>query len=295
MSTPQRPDATEPDPWLGSVGLGVDAWLSGAAQEDGPPEWAGPLPTTPFVPEPGANDPAPARRRSGAPRTEKGSGFGDDRPRSRKRSGEGATSGTDRAAGGRPRRERKPKATPEELVAAMSEVELEEYARTILLDQLTGQARSRKQLADKLTGKAVPDDLARLLLDRFEEVGLVDDEAFARMWIASRQPGKGLAGRALAQELRRKGIDDDIVKETVAEIDPDDEQVAARRLVARKLRSVARLERQVATRRLVGMLARKGYGSGLAFSVVREALDAVEAGEEYDPDDWAESGAGSWR
>lgn len=289
MTPPKRTDAAEPDPWLGGVSLGVDAWISGAAQDDGPPDWAGPLPETPFVPEPGSDEPAPARRGPG--RTAQ-RGFGDDRPRKRRRS----TSDDDAPArrngshdeGTRGRRARKPKQTPEETVAAMSELELEEFARTILLDQLTGQARSRKQLADKLVAKAVPDDLAGRLLDRFEEVGLIDDEAFARMWIASRQPGKGLAGRALAQELRRKGIDDEIVKETVAEIDPDDEQVAARRLVARKLRSVARLERQVATRRLVGMLARKGYGSGMAFAVVREALDAVEAGEEYDPDAWGD-------
>ena len=166
----------------------------------------------------------------------------------------------------------------------MTPLELDEYARKILLDQLTGQARSRKQLADKLTAKCVPEEVSTRLLDRFEEVGLVDDEAFARMWIASRQPGKGLAGRALAQELRRKGIEDEVVKEAVAEIAPEDERAAAERLVERKMRSVASLDRQVAMRRLVGMLARKGYSAGLAFSVVREALDAhaeQEAAEEF--------------
>ena len=94
-------------------------------------------------------------------------------------------------------------------------------ARKILLDQLTGQARSRKELADKLAKKDVPAEIATRLLDRFEEVGLIDDEAFARAWIASRQPGKGLARRALAQELRRKGIDDEVAREALDEIDPE--------------------------------------------------------------------------
>ncbi len=164
---------------------------------------------------------------------------------------------------------------PEDPVQAGPPADHEAVARKILLDQLTGQARSRKELADKLAAKNVPDDVATRLLDRFEEVGLVDDEAFARAWIASRQPGKGLAGRALAQELRRKGIDDEVVREAVAEIDPDDEVEAARALVRRKMRSMARLDREVATRRLVGMLARKGYGSGTAFAVVREELEAA--------------------
>ncbi len=119
----------------------------------------------------------------------------------------------------------------------------ESVGRKILLDALTGQARSRKELADKLAKKDVPADLASALLDRFEEVGLVDDEAFARAWIAARQPSKGLARRALAQELRRKGVDDDVAREALDEIDPDDEESAARALVRKKLRTMRGLER----------------------------------------------------
>ena len=152
-------------------------------------------------------------------------------------------------------------------------------ARKILLDQLTGQARSRRELADKLAAKNVPDDVAGRLLDRFEEVGLVDDEAFARSWIASRQPGKGLARRALAQELRRKGVDDEVARAALDEVDPDDEEAAARALVRKKLRSLSRVDETTATRRLVGMLARKGYPPGMAFAVVRDELGAADSTE----------------
>ncbi|WP_241238403.1 regulatory protein RecX [Nocardioides pantholopis] len=158
----------------------------------------------------------------------------------------------------------------------------EAVARKILLDQLTGQARSRKELSDKLAAKAVPEDVATRLLDRFEEVGLVDDEAFARSWIASRQPGKGLARRALAQELRRKGIEDTVAREVLDEIDPADEETAARALVRKKLRTLTRVDDATATRRLVGMLGRKGYPPGMAFSVVRDEL-AAAGREEPDP------------
>ena len=151
----------------------------------------------------------------------------------------------------------------------------ESVARKILLDQLTGQARSRQELRDKLASRNVPDEIATRLLDRFTEVGLINDDAFARAWIASRQPGKGLARRALAQELRRKGIDDEVAREALDEIDPADEESAARVLVRKKLRSLARVDDTTATRRLVGMLARKGYSSGLAFAVVRDELASV--------------------
>lgn len=165
---------------------------------------------------------------------------------------------------------------PEDLTALGPEADHEAVARKILLDQLTGAARSRTELEKKLAAKNVPTEIGRQLLDRFEEVGLVDDGAFARAWIASRQPGKGLAKRALAQELRRKGIDDETAREALDEIDPADELAVARVLVRKKLRSMRGLDQQVATRRLVGMLARKGHGPGVAFQVVREELGELD-------------------
>lgn len=156
--------------------------------------------------------------------------------------------------------------------AADVQADPEGVARTIVLDSLTGQARTRKELADKLAKREVPDEVATELLDRFTEVGLIDDSAYARQWVESRHRSRGLAPRALAQELRRKGVGDEEAKEALEQIDEDDQRVAARALVDKKMRSMAGLDRQVATRRLAGMLARKGYAAGLAFSVVREAL-----------------------
>ncbi|MCZ4497901.1 MAG: regulatory protein RecX [Marmoricola sp.] len=154
------------------------------------------------------------------------------------------------------------------------EADPESAARKILLDQLSVRARSRAELAKKLASKDVPEGVATKVLDRFEEVGLIDDAAFAQEWVVQRQEGRGLARRALAQELRRKGIDDEIAQEALAAVEDEDEVDAARLLVQRKLRSMRGIDQQVAIRRLVGMLARKGYTSGVSFRVVREELDA---------------------
>ncbi|MGY1858112.1 regulatory protein RecX [Modestobacter sp. SYSU DS0290] len=150
-------------------------------------------------------------------------------------------------------------------------------ARAICLRALTGASKTRKQLADLLAKREIPDEVAAAVLDRFTEVGLIDDAAFAAAWVSSRQSGRGLARRALAAELRAKGVDGEVAAAAVAEVDPQDEWDAARRLVERKLPSMRRLDRVTAERRLVGMLARKGYGGGLAGYVVREALDALTA------------------
>ena len=175
-------------------------------------------------------------------------------------------------------------ASPQDAATQVPHADPEAVARKILLDQLTGQPRTRGELQVKLAKKLVPDDVATRLLDRFEEVGLIDDEAFARLWIGSRQPGKGLARRALAQELRRKGIDDEVARAALDEIDPAGEEHAARLLVRKKLRSLGRVDEQTAMRRLVGMLARKGYGSGMAFAVVRDELRSVDrsSGDDID-------------
>ena len=158
----------------------------------------------------------------------------------------------------------------------------ESVARTILLDQLTGRARSRHELSEKLASREVPPDVAARLLDRFEEVGLVDDAAFARAWVEGRQAAKGLARRAIAAELRRKGIDDEVVRAALDDLDPDLEDEAARGLVRKKLRSLRSVDRATATRRLVAMLARKGYPPGTAYAVVRAELDldALEVDDE---------------
>ena len=150
----------------------------------------------------------------------------------------------------------------------------EAVARGICLRALTGTAKTRKQLADLLAKKGVPEEAASTVLDRFTEVGLIDDAAFASAWVSSRQSGRGLARRALASELRAKGVDGEVAAAAVAEVDPQDEWDSARRLVERKMPSMSRLDRVTAERRLMGMLARKGYSGGLAAGVVREALDA---------------------
>jgi regulatory protein len=164
----------------------------------------------------------------------------------------------------------------------------ESVARGICLRALTGAPKTRQQLAELLAGRGVPDDAAESVLDRFTEVGLIDDAAFARAWVSSRQAGRGLARRALSAELRAKGVDSEVAAEAVEAVDDDDEREAARRLVERKAGAMRRLDRATATRRLMGMLARKGYSGGMAAAVIRDVLDGAESEDletSYDDED----------
>ncbi|MBQ0853011.1 recombination regulator RecX [Streptomyces sp. BH-SS-21] len=186
-----------------------------------------------------------------------------------RRSGFGESSG-DAQDGGAPSSSRAEKAEQPKDPA--------EQARAICLRLLTGTARTRKQLADALSKREIPDDVADEVLSRFEEVGLINDSAFAEAWVESRHHGRGLARRALAQELRTKGVDPTLIDEAVAQLDSDQEEETARALVERKLRATRGLDRDKRIRRLAGMLARKGYSQGIALRVVRQALE--EEGED---------------
>ncbi|UXY30338.1 recombination regulator RecX [Streptomyces sp. HUAS TT20] len=155
-----------------------------------------------------------------------------------------------------------------------------ERARAICLRLLTGTPRTRKQLADALRKREIPDEVAGEVLSRFEEVGLIDDSAFADAWVESRHHGRGLARRALARELRTKGVDSTLIDEAVGRLDSEQEEATARELVVRKLRATRGLDRDKRIRRLAGMLARKGYSEGMALRVVRQALE--EEGEDME-------------
>lgn len=173
-------------------------------------------------------------------------------------SGEGAGQGTGTTSG-----------------SGAGEPDPHDVARKIVLRQLAMGPRTRRQLEDKLRDRQCDPQVAARVLDRMTDVGLVDDEAYAEMYVRSKQETKGLAASALRHELRQKGVADEVVDAALEEIDPEHEKEQARQLVARRLRTMRGLDRDAQTRRLAGFLARKGYGPGVSYQVIREALDGL--------------------
>lgn len=157
-----------------------------------------------------------------------------------------------------------------------SEASREEQAHNVCLRLLTVRARTRAELARQLTKRGYPDDVSDRVLDRLVQVGLVDDADFAEQWVRSRQRNAGKGKRALAAELRNKGVDNEVITAALADIDAGAERVRAEELVRAKLRR-ERLDDgddiKVA-RRLVGMLARRGYHQTMALDVVNAELAA---------------------
>ncbi|WP_330234388.1 recombination regulator RecX [Nocardia sp. NBC_00508] len=148
-----------------------------------------------------------------------------------------------------------------------------EQAKEACLRLLAVRARSRAELAQRLAAKGYSPEVSDRALERLTHVGLVDDAAFAEQWVHSRHTFSGKGKQALAQELRRKGVPQQDVVSALAAITADDEESRAAELVRRKMRSLPRdLDHDKAIRRLVSMLARRGYGQSTAYRVVKQAL-----------------------
>jgi len=170
------------------------------------------------------------------------------------------------------------RARRDEQPAAAEQEAAEQKARDICVRLLTARPRTRVELAQVLTRKGIPDQLAERVLGKLDRSGLVNDADFAETWVHSRHTYDGLGRRALIAELKRKGVDESVAAEAASEVDSAAEERRARQLVRKKLRTVGDAEEATRVRRLVGVLARKGYPQGLAYRVVREELRA--AGED---------------
>jgi regulatory protein len=129
-------------------------------------------------------------------------------------------------------------------------------------------------LAGQLAKRGYPEDVSELVLDRLAHVGLVDDEDFAEQWVRSRRLNAGKGKRALAAELRTRGVDNDVITAALAGIDVEAERQRAEQLVRGKLRreKLGDDDDTKVARRLVGMLARRGYSQTMAFDVVKGEL-----------------------
>lgn len=156
-------------------------------------------------------------------------------------------------------------------------------ARDTCYRLLATRARTKQELRTALLRKGIGEDVADDVLDRFDRASLIDDEAFAESWVRSRHEFSGMSRRAMVAELRAKGVDGEVAASAAAEIDDDAEAERARALVRKKIRATGTgaldptdpTEQAKLVRRLVGVLARKGYGQGLCYRVIREELQAA--------------------
>ena len=154
-------------------------------------------------------------------------------------------------------------------------------AEGTVLWHLARREMTVKMLRDKLNAKGkYPKDIIDEMLQKCIDNNWVNDTRYAESFTRSKKEYSKLGKNAIKRELMLKGVDSETAAEAVSDIDSESEREAAMELVLKQLPKTVNLEKQKRINRILGMLARKGYPSDIAFSVIREALDA-EIIEEY--------------
>lgn len=149
-------------------------------------------------------------------------------------------------------------------------------AKAVVLRRLTAAPRSRAQLAGDLAGRGFEEAVIEEVLDRFVEVGLIDDAEYARMVVRSQGESRRLGRRGLAQELRKRGVPEAEAAEALAGLDPEVEEGRARELVRRRWDPSG--DQQAQARRLAAMLGRRGFPGDMITRVVTDALHGRDDG-----------------
>lgn len=163
---------------------------------------------------------------------------------------------------------------PRELSPRSDDVDadVESVARTIALRKLTAKACTRHELDQALQAKNVPSGVIDAVLDRLQEVGLLDDASFAVDWVTSRQQRRHMSRRLLRRELQAKGVERSHIDSALDQVDRTAELKSARDLVERRHAAMNGLAREVQYRRLAGMLSRRGFDSAITTQVLADVL-----------------------
>ena len=177
------------------------------------------------------------------------------------------------------------KINPENLVTALpvaesipEEIDQNQIAKQVLLRRLSNAPRTRKELAQDLKKKNIEEDVAQVALDRFEELGLINDQTFSENFVSAPHQRRKLGKKALKQQLRSKGVSDEIANQAISQISDEDEFKAALTLALKKIRSIQHDDPQSQIRKIVGLLARKGYSANLSFQVAKEVINDLPEG-----------------
>jgi regulatory protein len=161
----------------------------------------------------------------------------------------------------------------------ITEEEAVDLAREAVLRTLTAAPKSRRELEQSLARKGYPDQVAGQVLDRLAKVGLINDADYADLIVRTRHSERGLSRRAIAVELRRRGIDADQAAAALDQIDDNSERQAARALAEKLVTKNRHCDKDVQVRRAVSALARRGYSPSLAYDAVKQALETQEMPE----------------
>jgi SOS response regulatory protein OraA/RecX len=154
-----------------------------------------------------------------------------------------------------------------------------DFAKESILNYLTMAPRTKKQLLDKLVLRGYSAEAIATALARMEEVGIVNDSEFAKLWVSARRNNAKLAPYAIKRELTLKGVEEDIIEDALSDITEESLFESARAIALNKIK-IVKGDKNAKVSKIASAIARKGYSSSIAFAVAKEVVS--EHGENLD-------------
>ena len=165
----------------------------------------------------------------------------------------------------------------ESKIAELKAQDLKEQALQRALNLISYRPRSEAEVRNNLTKHQIPEEITTAVIARLRETGILNDQQFAEAWVDNRATFRPRSKLALRMELKQKGIDEDIIEETLASVNDEEQAFEAGQKKARQLRDA---DEQEFKRKLFGFLARRGFNYEVTSSVVRKLWEEMNNEED---------------
>ncbi|MDY7527180.1 MULTISPECIES: regulatory protein RecX [Cryobacterium] len=152
-----------------------------------------------------------------------------------------------------------------------------EHAEQVLLQRLRGRSLSISEARGVLVGLDLPESEIEEIVERFIRLDYLDEAKLAEQIVYSQHERKGLGRSGVQAEMRRRGLDKELIAETLDAM-PDDETERAIEVAIKRVQQLGRLDDRTIDRRLNAFLMRKGYPSSVVREAVQAALDSRNGG-----------------
>ncbi|MCF2572932.1 regulatory protein RecX [Brevibacterium sp. UCMA 11754] len=143
-------------------------------------------------------------------------------------------------------------------------------AKKTAMNMLAMRDHASGELRDKLLKRDFLPAAVDELIAKLQKSRLLDDEEFAHRYVRAHRERRKLSRSALKRELSKRGLAAEIVSGAVEDVDGEDD--LARQVAEKKAASTRGLDYEVRERRILGMLARRGFASSVCLKVTREVL-----------------------
>ena len=173
----------------------------------------------------------------------------------------------------------------DEKIAQLKKEDAREVAYQQILKLLHYRPRTESEMIQNLRKHKVDEEIISEVMDRLKQNGLVDDTRFAQAWVENRNDLRPRSRRALAYELRQRGVDSQVIEQSIEQLD---DEALAYQAALQQARKLKKLDWQDFRQKMLGFLARRGFNYEVSAPVVSRVWAEQHQDETVEDDPYAD-------